>query len=256
MAFKNSGDIKRVIQSVAGFFASPTTTPNLTNNNAPANVPVLPTGLRPLDKALGIGGLPLGKITELIHPGSTAANGGSTCLAARIAAKAQRQQKNVTIIDLSYNFDPWQAERCGLVAPQLLLVRPDTFFDALTGLENAARHTQLVIVVLGHIAQLLQNIDADLHRVLLRRLQKIARSSNSAFLIITAVPHNNPFDPTNYPPQFPLADLADLRLWTQDEAWSRKAGITTAYKANLTVIKNRLALAGKGANITIKLTAF
>jgi hypothetical protein len=51
-----------------------------------------------------------------------------------------------------------------------------------------------------------------------------------------------------------MADLADVRLWIQDEAWTHSKGIATAYKANLTVIKNRLAMAGKGADIRIKFT--
>jgi len=214
----------------------------------------LPTGLRPLDKALGIGGLPQGHITELIGPGIAPVSGGACCIAARLASKVQRQQEIVTIIDMSRSFDPWQAERCGLVAPHLLLARPDTIFEALTTLENAARNAQLIIVVMGGVAELLRHIEADLLKTLLKRLQNIVKQSSSVFLFVTYPAKNDPFNPQIYPAGFPLGDLADVRLWVQDESWNYKDGLSTAYKANLTVIKNRLAMAGKGADIRIKLT--
>ena len=93
----------------------------------------LSTGFRSLDKALGIGGLPRGKITELISPESLSSS-GALLLAAGIAARVQRKQQIVTILDMGRYFDPWQAERCGLIAPQLLLTRPQTVFEALTTL--------------------------------------------------------------------------------------------------------------------------
>jgi hypothetical protein len=74
------------------------------------------------------------------------------------------------------------------------------------------------------------------------------------FLFMTSPNKNDPFTPTNYPAGFPLAELAEVRLWTQDETWSHKDGLATAYKATLAVIKNSLAMPGKGASITIKFT--
>ena len=160
MAVKKSASpkIKQVIQNVAGLLAQPAVhqhaIPTKLNHKAPVEVSTLSTGLRPLDKALGVGGLPLGHITELVGPGVTATSGGTTCIAARMAAKVQRRQEVVTIIDMSRSFDPWQAERCGLVAPQLLLTRPDTVSEALTTIENAAQKSQLVGVAMGVLAGL------------------------------------------------------------------------------------------------------
>jgi RecA/RadA recombinase len=165
----------------------------------------------------------------------------------------QRQQEIVTIIDMNHGFDPWHAERCGLIAPHLLLTRPDTIFAALTTMESAARNAELVVVVMGVVAELLRHVEADLLRTLLRRLHNIVRHSNSVFLFITVPRKKDPFSPANYPAGFPLAEMADIRLWLQDEVWTHKEGVATAYKANLTVIKNRLAMAGKGASIRIKL---
>ncbi len=251
--------VKLVIQNVARLFAEPATKPPLLParikyKSPVTNVDVIPTGFRPLDKALGVGGLPHGKIVELMGPGDTLISNGAVSVSAKIAAKVQRQQEIVTIIDMTHSFDPWQAERCGLVAPHLLLTRPDTVFEALTNLENAAKNAQLVVVIMGAVTELMHQIEANTLKILLRRLQTIVHRSNSVCLLVTTAQKNNPFAPQNYPPGFPLADVAHIRLWLQEENWTRKGGVTTAYKANLTVIKNDLATAGTGANIRIKMT--
>jgi recombination protein RecA len=213
----------------------------------------LSTGFRALDKALGVGGLPRGKITELLSADALSSS-GALLIAAGIAAKVQRKQQIVTIIDLSRTFDPWQAERCGLIAPHLLLTRPDTVLGALTTLEEVAHREGLVLVVMGVVADLLNGAEADLLKTLLGRLRGIIRQSNSAFLFITSPLEDNPFAFANYPAGFPLAEVADIRLWIQDESWTHKEGIATAYKANLTVIKNQLAVAGTGADLKINMT--
>lgn len=261
MAANSSRRLKRIIQSVAGIFAEPSavthpTIPARLDFQAPAaaGIVTLPTGFRPLDKALGIGGLPHGKITELMGPGITPTSGGTICIAARIASKAQRQQDVVTIIDMNHSVDPWQAERCGLIAPHLLLTRPDTIYDVITTLERAARNSKLIIVVMGVVKELLCHVEPDLLKTLSHRLQNIVKHSDSVFLIVTAPPQNDPFSPLNYPTGFPLAEIAMVRLWVQDENWTHKAGLATAYKANLTVVKNQLDIAGKGASINIKLS--
>jgi recombination protein RecA len=223
------------------------------NYKEPVPIPTLSTGIRPLDRAVGIGGLPVGKITELVGPNGGSITGGPTLLAARIAARAQKQQKTVVIVDMAHSFDPWQAERCGLIAPQLLLTRPDTVFDAVATLEQAGRSAQLVIIVLGIVSDLLSHIEPDLLNTLLRRIHNIVHTSSGAFLFSTIPVNKDPFSPENYPPGFQLARLASLRLWLQNESWSFAGGLPTAYKASLTVIKNNLALAGKGANLHIKL---
>jgi hypothetical protein len=155
---------------------------------------------------------------------------------------------------MSHTFDSWQAERCGLIAPHLLLTRPDTVLGALNTLEEVAHREGLVLMVLGVVADLLNGAEADLLKTLLGRLRGIIRQSPSAFLFITSPLEDNPFTSTNYPAGFPLAEVADIRLWVQDESWTHKDGIATAYKANLTVIKNQLAIAGTGADIRISMS--
>jgi hypothetical protein len=252
---KSSSGARQVIQSVTGLFAGRLARPNLPaafNFRPAVDVLTLATGFRPLDKALGIGGLPQGKVTELMSP-EALADSGTLLLAAGIAARVQRKQQIVTILDLSHQFDPWQAERCGLIAPHLLLTRPATVLEALTTLESVATSQGLVVVVMGVVADLLGNAEPELLRNLLGRLRAIIRHSGSAFLFITSPVENNPFSPDNYPVGFPLAEIADIRLWVQTESWTHQDSIATAYKASVAVIKNQWAIAGVGADVKINL---
>ena len=254
MGTKHTRQFQNVIHSVAGLL-----TGGLSQHIMPAkseidpnNIETLSSGFRPLDKAVGVGGLPRRHLTELIAPSAISDSSGTICLAARIAAKAQRHQQVVTLIDLSGQFDPWLAERSGLIAPQLLLNRPDTVLKTITVLEEAARNDGLVVVINGQVAELLGHVEAHHLKVFLRRLKSIVRQSNSAFLFVTSPIADDPFSPDNYPPPFQLSDLADIRLWVQDENWSYKNSVATAYRATVTVIKNNLAPVGTGADVRLK----
>jgi recombination protein RecA len=256
VAIKSSQGARQIIENVAGFLTGRLARPALPaafNFRPAAEVVTLPTGFRALDKALGVGGLPLGKITELMGA-EVEASSGALLLAAGIAAKAQRKQQIVTIIDLSHQFDPWLAERCGLMAPHLLLTRPETAFAALTTLEGVAAREGLVLVVMGLVADLFSQSERTLLHTLLGRLRAIIRQSNSAFLFVTSPSEDTPFSPANYPAGFPLAEIANIRLWIQEDTWTHQHGIATAYKASLAVIKNEWAVAGAGADIRINLT--
>jgi recombination protein RecA len=255
VAIKSSKGTKQVIQSVAGLFtgwSSQLILPAALQFRPGGKIITLSSGFRALDKALGIGGLPQGKISELISPASLT-NSGALLLAAGIAAKVQRKQQIVTIVDLSHDFDPWQAERCGLMAAHLLLTRPETVLEALKILEGVANRAGLVLVVMGVVSDLLGEAEPDLLKTLLKRLRRIVKQSNNAFLFVTSPVDDNPFNPDNYPAGFPLAEIAEIRLWIQDETWTHTNGIATAYKASLTVIQNHLAVAGTGADIKLTL---
>jgi len=86
---------------------------------------------------------------------------------------------------------------------------------------------------------------------LLHRLRRITFRSESAFLYLTTPKEVDPFIHTNYPSGFPLNEVADLRFWIQDEGWIKRKQMISGYKGSVTVIKNRFALGGKGANLRI-----
>ena len=83
--------------------------------------PHLPTGFSTLDEALIIGGLPHGRISEIIG----APTSGMATVALRVLANAQNEDKVAVFVDPSHTFDPDYAVRCGLILSQLILVRDE-----------------------------------------------------------------------------------------------------------------------------------
>ena len=213
----------------------------------PDEVPVLKTGLNQLDRAMGIGGLPQGHITELIG----ADTGGVFSLAAKIAARLQRKQLPVTILDLVGHLELAHAARCGLAAPELFSYLPKTAFELISLAEKAARQPGLILLNFGFVPDSLGSGSASSLAILLHRLHLLATTSASAFLCLTHPEEGDPFIHTNYPPGFPLPEIAAVRLWVQDEGWLRKGAQISGYRGNITVIKNSLGVSGQGANVRI-----
>ena len=208
---------------------------------------VVKTGLTQLDRAIGIGGLPQGHITELIGPDT----GGSLSVMAKIAAKCQRKQLTVTIFDVAGQVNFEHLTRCGLVAPDLLCVRPNSALELVHQLQLSGKKEGLVVLNLGFIPATFEAIPAASLTTLMQRLRQIIRGSRAAFLCVTTPEEINPLIHTNYLPQFPLNEIAAIRLWVQDEGWIQKNGDIGGYRGNITVIKNLLAESGKGANVRV-----
>jgi len=214
---------------------------------AAKNVPVLKSGLPQLDRATELNGLPAGRLIELISPDT----GGGLSVLAKIAAKFQRQQMPVLILDLTGQFEAEHAIRCGLVAPELLCHRPDNVLALINRLESSARQVGLIGINYGFIPTTLGAVPAPSLQALLQRLVRIISHSEAVFLAITNLEDSNPLIHTNYLPPFPLYERADLRLWLQDVGWIKRKGEVVGYRGNITVIKNRLGGSGKGADIRI-----
>jgi hypothetical protein len=208
---------------------------------------VVKSGLAQLDRAMGTGGLPQGHITELIGPDT----GGSLSVMAKIAAKCQRKQLAVTIFDVAGQVDFEHLIRCGLVAPDLLCICPNNALDLVHQLQLAAKEEGLVVLNLGFIPATFDAIPAAALRNLMGRLRQIVRAAAATFLCVTTPEEINPLIHTNYLPEFPLNEVAAIRLWVQDEGWIRKNGDVGGYRGNITVIKNLLAESGKGANVRV-----
>ncbi|RME74150.1 MAG: hypothetical protein D6784_10580 [Chloroflexi bacterium] len=246
----------RVFQNLAGLLAGRFDRGGLgwAAPSVPRRPVVASTGLRGLDTALGIGGLPAGGVTELVGSPREQSAGGVVCLSARIAAHFQHRQQMVAIIDLTGSYDAALAEQCGLAAAHHLLSRPRTLRAALKRLEQAARQVDLVIVCLGMLSETLAQVPPALRRTLLARLRRIVRSSSAAFLLLTTPQEKHPFHPLNYPRGFPLDRLAEIRLWIQEEHWLPRRGPKTTCRLQVAVVDSRLAAPGKGVSLRIKLS--
>lgn len=118
--------------------------------NAAMQVDAIPTGSLSLDMALGIGGLPKGRIVEIYGPESS----GKTTLALHCIAQAQKKGGYAAFIDVEHALDPVYARALGVDIDQLLVSQPDTGEDALEIAEALVRSGAIDIIVVDSVAAL------------------------------------------------------------------------------------------------------
>lgn len=121
------------------------------------DVKAVSTGILPLDVALGIGGLPRGRITEIYGPES----GGKTTVALHMIASVQSQGGTAAFIDAEHALDPVYAKRLGVDTDNLLLAQPDTGEQGLDIAETLIRSAALDIVVIDSVAALVPKSEID-----------------------------------------------------------------------------------------------
>ncbi len=114
------------------------------------DVPVIPTGSLSLDMALGVGGIPRGRIIEVYGPESS----GKTTLAMHCIAEAQKKGGLAAIIDAEHAFDKLYAEKLGIDTENLLISQPDNGEQALEITEHLIRSGALDIIVIDSVAAL------------------------------------------------------------------------------------------------------
>jgi recombination protein RecA len=115
-----------------------------------ANIPVIPTGAITLDLALGVGGIPKSRVTEIYGPESS----GKTTLALSIVANAQRLGGVAAYVDAEHAIDPAYARRIGVNLEEMLISQPDCGEDALGIAEALVRSNAVDIVVIDSVAAL------------------------------------------------------------------------------------------------------
>ena len=114
------------------------------------NVDAIPTGSLALDAALGIGGLPKGRIIEIYGPESS----GKTTLALHVVAEAQKRGGEVAFVDAEHALDPTYAEAIGVDIDSMLVSQPDTGEQALDITESLVRSGALDVIVVDSVAAL------------------------------------------------------------------------------------------------------
>ena len=121
------------------------------------NIPVIPTGILSIDLALGVGGLPRGRVTEIYGPEAS----GKTTLALHVIAEAQRRGGNVAFIDAEHALDTAYAERLGVDVDNLLISQPDFGEQALEIAEILMRSGGIDVVVIDSVAALVPRAEID-----------------------------------------------------------------------------------------------
>ena len=122
-----------------------------------SGIEVIPTGNLAIDLALGIGGIPKGRITEIYGPESS----GKTTLALHICAEAQKQGGEVAFIDAEHALDPIYAKHLGVDIDRLLVSQPDNGEQALEIAEALVRSSAVDLVIVDSVAALVPKAELD-----------------------------------------------------------------------------------------------
>jgi recombination protein RecA len=121
------------------------------------NIPVIPTGILSIDLALGVGGFPRGRITEIYGPESS----GKTTLALHVLAQAQKMGGNVAFIDAEHALDTSYASRLGVDVDNMLVSQPDFGEQALEITEILMRSGGIDVIVVDSVAALVPRAEID-----------------------------------------------------------------------------------------------
>ena len=125
--------------------------------NSTMNVEAIPTGSLNLDMALGIGGVPRGRIVEIYGPESS----GKTTVALHILAEAQKMGGDVAFIDVEHALDPVYASQLGVDIDSMLVSQPDSGEQALEIAEALVRSGAIDVIVLDSVAAMVTKAEID-----------------------------------------------------------------------------------------------
>jgi recombination protein RecA len=124
---------------------------------AQRNIEVIPTGSLTLDMALGVGGIPRGRVVEIYGPESS----GKTTLALHVIAEAQKRGGVAAFIDAEHALDPVYAGRIGVKTEDLLISQPDTGEQALEIVDVLVRSGAVDVIVIDSVAALVPKAEID-----------------------------------------------------------------------------------------------
>ncbi len=217
-------------------------------------VDVIPTGSLALDLALGIGGLPRGRIIEIYGPES----GGKTTLALQVVAQAQKSGGVAAFIDAEHALDPTYARALGVNVDDLLISQPDTGEQALEIVELLVRSGAVDVIVVDSVAALVPQaeiegemgdahvgLQARLMSQALRKLTAVLAKSNTAAIFINqlrekvGVMYGNPeVTPGGRALKFYASVRLDVRKVGQP---IKKKDVAIGNRVKIKVTKNKLA---------------
>jgi recombination protein RecA len=216
-------------------------------------VAAIPTGSLSLDLALGIGGVPRGRVTEIYGPESS----GKTTICQHIIAEAQRMGGIAAFVDVEHALDPDYASRCGVNVDELYISQPDTGEQALEIAEALIRSGAVDVVVVDSVAALVPRaeiegemgdshvgLQARLMSQALRKLVGAIKSSNTALIFTNqlrqkiGVMFGNPETTSG---GLALKFYASVRLDVRRIESLKSGGQTVGSRTRVTVKKNKVA---------------
>ncbi len=216
----------------------------------------IPTGALTLDAALGIGGIPKGRISEIYGPEAS----GKTTLTLHIISEAQKMGGNAAFIDAEHALDPIYAKALGVDVDNLYISQPDSAEEALDILEKIVASSAFDIVVLDSVAALVSRAElsgdmGDAHVALnarlmsqaLRKLTAQISTTNTVVIFINQLRANisatgygaGPMETTTGGRA--LKFYASVRLDVRRTEWVKKGEETIGHKIKVKVVKNKLS---------------
>ncbi|MBE7035081.1 MAG: recombinase RecA [Ruminococcaceae bacterium] len=217
------------------------------------NVETISTGALSLDIALGIGGLPKGRIIEIYGPESS----GKTTVALHCVAEAQKLGGNVAFIDAEHALDPIYAEKLGVNVADLMVAQPDTGEQGLEIAEMLARSGAVDLLVVDSVAALVPKAEIEgdmgdshvgLHARLmsqaLRKLAGVLSKSNTVAIFINqlrekvGVIYGNPEVTTG---GRALKFYASVRMEIRKQEFIKNGGENVGVRTKAKIVKNKMA---------------
>jgi recombination protein RecA len=217
------------------------------------NVEALSTGSLTLDLALGIGGVPKGRIIEIYGPEAS----GKTTLALHVVASAQREGGDAAYIDVEHALEPAYAKALGVDIDSLLISQPDTGEQALDIAESLVRSGAIELVVIDSVAALIPRAELDgevgevtvgaLARLMsqaMRRLAGIISKNNCTVIFINqlrqkiGVMYGNP---ETTPGGLALKYYSSVRLDVRRTEILKVNGVMVGNRTKVKVVKNKVA---------------
>ena len=217
------------------------------------DVQVIPTGSIALDQALGVGGVPRGRVVELFGPEGC----GKTTLALHIAAEAQKKGGMVAFVDVEHALDPGYAKNLGVDTENILISQPDSGEEALQIVELLVRSNAVDLVIIDSVAALVPRaelegemgdahigLQARLMSQALRKLTAIISNSKTCVIFINQLRMKIGIifgNPEVTPGGRALKFYASVRMDMRRKASLTKGEKNIGNRIRVTVVKNKLA---------------
>ena len=217
------------------------------------NIEAIPTGALGLDIALGIGGVPRGRIIEIFGPESS----GKTTLALHIIAEAQKLNGEAAFIDAEHALDPVYAKHLGVDIDNLIVSQPDTGEQALEITEALIRSGALDVIVVDSVAALVPKaeIDGDMGdshiglqaRLMSQALRKLAGAINKSKTVLIFINQLREKvgimfgNPETTPGGRALKFYSSVRLDIRKIENIKQDGEVVGNRARVKIVKNKVA---------------